>query len=338
MITEFIQSVVDGKNLSEADAREVMGRIMSGEASDPEIAAFLTALRMKGETVDELVGFARVMRARAVPFWDGQPATPVVDTCGTGGDRSGTFNISTAAAFVAAGAGAKVAKHGNRSISSRSGSADVLEALGIDIQMPPERLRRAIDEVGIAFLFAQAFHKSMKYVMPARTAIRIRTVFNFLGPLSNPARADFQVVGVNDAAIVELMASALGRLGARHAFVVHGEGGLDEVSIAGPTSVIEVTGHDLRHMWIKPEDFGIPTAPLEAILGGDPALNAGIIRDVLGGKTGPHRDAVLINAMFAVVAAGLAGGLPEGLAVARDAIDSGRAMEKLEGLKALSES
>ncbi len=338
MITEFIQTIVDGKNLSEAESREVMNRIMSGEASDPEIAAFLTALRMKGETVDELVGFARVMREKAAPFWEGSSAAAVVDTCGTGGDRSGTFNISTAAAFVAAGAGAKVAKHGNRSVSSRSGSADVLEALGVDIQMPPERLRRAIDEAGIAFLFAQAFHRSMRHVMPARTAIRIRTVFNFLGPLSNPAGAAFQVVGVNDLSIVELMASALRRLGSRHAFVVHGEGGLDEVSIAGPTSVVEVVDGDLRHMWIKPGDFGIPSASLEAIRGGDPAENARIIRGVLEGRAGAHRDAVLINAMFAIRAAGLAVGLPESLQLAADAVDSGRALEKLERLRDLSKT
>lgn len=338
MITEFIQTIVDGRNLNEAEAREVMDRIMSGEASDPEIAAFLTALRMKGETVDELVGFTRVMREKAVPFWEGASAAAVVDTCGTGGDRSGTFNISTAAAFVAAGAGAKVAKHGNRSISSRCGSADVLEALGVDIQMPPERLRRAIDEAGIAFLFAQAFHRSMKHVMPARTAIRIRTVFNFLGPLSNPAGAAFQVVGVNDASIVELMASALGRLGSRHAFVVHGEGGLDEVSIAGPTSVIEVVGNDLRHMWIKPGDFGIPSSPLEAIQGGDAGENVRIIREVLEGKAGAHRDAVLINAMFAIRAAGLATGLPESLELAADAVDSGRALGTLERLRELSKT
>jgi anthranilate phosphoribosyltransferase len=337
MITNVIQDLVDRKDLTEIEAGAVMGEIMSGAASDPQVAAFLTALRMKGETSDELVGFARVMRERALPLWDGDPME-VLDTCGTGGDRSGTFNISTAAAFVAAGAGARVAKHGNRSISSRSGSADVLESLGVDIQMSPEMLRRAIREVGIGFLFAQSFHSSMKHVMPARRAIKVRTVFNFLGPLANPANACFQVIGVNSFSILELMATALARLGAQHAFVVHGEGGLDEIALSGPSHVIEVKDGALHHMSVKPSDFGVSSAPLDAIRGGDPDENAVIIRDVLAGKAGPHRDAVLINAAAAVTAAGLANDLPSGFEVAAEAIDSGRALEKLEGLKALSDS
>ena len=337
MITDVIQSLVDRKDLSELEAATVMGEIMAGEATDAQVAAFLTALHMKGETADELVGFARVMRERALPLWDSEPMD-VLDTCGTGGDRSGTFNISTAAAFVAAGAGAIVAKHGNRSVSSRSGSADVLEALGVDIGMTPEKLRKALREVGIGFLFAQAFHKSMKYVMPARTQIKVRTVFNFLGPLANPANACFQVIGVNSISILELMATALNRLGVRHAFVVHGEGGLDEIALSGPSNVIEVTDRGLRHMSVDPSDFGLSPSPLDAIRGGDSNENAGIIRDVLTGKEGPHRDAVLINAAAAVTAAGLASSLAEGFRVGADAIDSGRALEKLEALKALSMS
>lgn len=337
MITDVIQRLVDGKGLGEREAEVVMDEIMSGEGSDAQIAAFLTALRMKGETVDELVGFARVMRRRAVPLWNGKPED-VVDTCGTGGDRSGTFNISTAAAFVAAGAGATVAKHGNRSVSSRSGSADVLEALGVDIEMPPEKIRRALDEVGIAFLFAQSFHQSMKHVMAARTQIKVRTVFNILGPLANPAGACFQVIGVNSLSILDLMASALSRLGVRHAFVVHGEGGLDEISLSGPSDVIEVRGHELRHFSVQPPDFGLSPAPLEAIRGGDPAENAAIVRDVLSGRKGPHRDAVLVNAAAAVAAAGLANDLQVGFRVAASAVDSGQALEKLEALRAFSAS
>ena len=337
MITDVIQNLVDRKDLSEHEAATVMGEIMSGEATDAQVAAFLTALRMKGETADELVGFSRVMRERALPFWDGEPME-VLDTCGTGGDRSGTFNISTAAAFVAAGAGATVAKHGNRSVSSRSGSADVLEALGVDIQMTPERLRTALREAGIGFLFAQAFHKSMKHVMPARTEIRVRTVFNFLGPLANPANACFQVVGVNSISILELMASSLNRLGVRHAFVVHGEGGLDEIAISGPSNVIEVSDGGLRHMSVSPGDFDLSTSPLDAIRGGDSNRNAEIIRDVLTGKKGPHRDAVLINAAAAITAAGLGTDLADGFRIGAEAIDSGRALETLEALKELSKS
>jgi anthranilate phosphoribosyltransferase len=337
MITDVIQNLVDRKDLSEHEAGAVMGEIMSGEATNAQVAAFLTALRMKGETADELVGFAKVMRRRALPLWDGEPME-VLDTCGTGGDRSGTFNISTAAAFVAAGAGATVAKHGNRSVSSRSGSADVLEALGVDIQMTPERIRAALREAGIGFLFAQAFHKSMKHVMPARTEIKLRTVFNFLGPLANPANACFQVVGVNSISILELMATALHRLGVRHAFVVHGEDGLDEIAISGPSSVIEVSSSGLQHMSVHPSDFGLSASPLDAIRGGDSSENAEIIRDVLSGKKGPHRDAVLVNAAAAIAAAGLGTDLADGFRIGAESIDSGRALERLEALKALSTS
>src|SRR5204863_1961659 len=255
-------------NLTEQEARASMEEIMAGQATDAQIAGFLTALRMKGETATELIGFARVMREKALPLWDGEvPA--VLDTCGTGGDRSGTFNISTAAGFVAAGAGVRVAKHGNRSASSRCGSADVMEALGIDIQMPIDRLRAAISEVGIGFLFAQRFHTSMKHVMPARTQLKIRTVFNVLGPLSNPALACFHVVGVSSPDLLELMANALHGLGLKHAFVVHGANGLDEVSISSRSYVVEIRDDEIRQFLMSPEDFGISSAKIDAILGGD---------------------------------------------------------------------
>src|SRR5437870_11306917 len=231
MITDFIQKMIERVDLTEAEARQAMEEIMSGQSTDAQIAGFLTALRMKGETSQELVGFAGVMREKAEPLWDGE-VLPVLDTCGTGGDRSGTFNISPAAAFVAAAAGVRVAKHGNRSATSRCGSADVMEALGLDIQMPIDRLRRAIKDVGIGFLFAQRFHKSMKHVMPARTQLKVRTVFNSLGPLASPANARFQVVGVSSPEIMELMANALAGLNIDHAFVVHGANGMDEIGRA----------------------------------------------------------------------------------------------------------
>src|SRR5438477_4535380 len=259
LISDFIQKMIDRIDLTEVEARSAMEEIMSGRASDAQIAGFLTALRMKGESSQELVGFGRVMREKAEPLWDGE-IVPVLDTCGTGGDRSGTFNISTAAAFVAAAAGVHVAKHGNRSATSRCGSADVMEALGLDIQMPIDRLRHAIKDVGIGLLFAQRFHKSMKHVMPARTQLKVRTVFNILGPLANPASARFQVVGVSSPEIMELMANALHGLNIEHAFVVHGANGMDEVSISSPTYVVEMHRGEIRQFVISPEDFGIAPA------------------------------------------------------------------------------
>src|SRR5438046_3206832 len=238
MITDFIQKMIERADLTEAEARQAMEEIMSGQSTDAQVAGFLPALRMKGETSQELVGFAGVMREKAEPLWDGE-VLPVLDTAGTGGDRLGTFNISTAAAFVAAAAGVRVAKHGNRSATSKCGSADVMEALGIDIHVPIPRLRAAVTEVGLGFLFAQRFHRSMKYVAPVRSQLKIRTVFNILGPLANPAQARFQVVGVFSPAIQGLMASALAGLGLERAFVVHGAEGVDEISISGPTSITE---------------------------------------------------------------------------------------------------
>ena len=335
MITDAIAQLVDGIDLGENEARDVMSEIMTGQSTPVQIAAFLTALRMKGETLDELVGFARVMREQAKPLWEGHPPD-TLDTAGTGGDRSGTFNISTAAAFVAAGAGARVAKHGNRSVSSRSGSADVMEALGVDIQMPVEKLRKGLEEIGIGFLFAQAFHRSMKYVMPVRSEIKVRTVFNILGPLANPASARFQVIGVNSPDILELMANAANRLGVTHAFVVHGTDGIDEISVAAPTRIVECHDSKLNSFVLRPEDLGVVPSSLDSIQGGDARTNAGIVRKVLEGVKGPHRDAVLLNAAAAITAAGLAKDLRTGFEVGSEAIDSGNALRKLEALRALS--
>lgn len=332
MLTDFIQKMIDRADLTEAEARAAMEEIMTGKATDAQIAGFLTALRMKGETAQELVGFALVMREKAEPLWDGE-ILPVLDTAGTGGDRSGTFNISTAAAFVAAGAGVRVAKHGNRSATSRCGSADVIEALGIDIQMPIERLRRAIKDLGFGFLFAQRFHTSMKHVMPARSQLKVRTVFNILGPLASPAAAPFQVVGVSSPEIMELMANALQGLNLEHAFVVHGANGMDEVSISSRTYVVETRRGEIRQFVMTPEDFDIKPAKIETLLGGDATENAKIIEGVLRGEPGPRRDVVLLNAAPAIVAAGAAKTWKEGIQAAANAIDSGAALKTLEGLR-----
>ena len=332
MITDFIQKMIDRIDLTEQEARAAMHEIMAGQASDAQIAGFLTALRMKGETAQELVGFAQVMREKAEPLWDGEILS-VLDTCGTGGDRSGTFNISTATAFVVAASGVRVAKHGNRSATSRCGSADVLEALGIDIQMPIERLRRAIKHAGLGFLFAQRFHTSMKHVMPVRAQLKVRTVFNILGPLANPAGARFQVVGVFSQDIMELVANALHGLNIDHAFVVHGANGMDEVSISSRTYVVEIDRGEVRQFAISPEDLGLSAARMEAIAGGDAMENAKIIESILRGERGPRRDIVLLNSAPALVAAGAAKTWKEGLQVAANAIDSGAAFKKLQELR-----
>ena len=332
MITDFIQKMIERVDLTEAEARQAMEEIMSGQSTDAQIAGFLTALRMKGETSQELVGFAGVMREKAEPLWDGE-VLPVLDTAGTGGDRLGTFNISTAAAFVAAAAGVRVAKHGNRSATSRCGSADVMEALGLDIQMPVERLRRAIKSTRIGFLFAQRFHTSMKHVMAARMQLKVRTVFNILGPLANPAGARFQVVGVSAPEIMELMANALNGLNTDHAFVVHGANGMDEVSISSRTHVVEMRRGEMRQFVISPEDFGMTSARIETILGGDALENARIIESVFGGEPGPRRDVVLLNSAPAIVAGGAAKTWKEGLQLAAEAIDSGAALKKLKELR-----
>lgn len=335
---EATNKILAGKNLSRAEAEAVMEIVLSGGASDAEIVNLLIALRAKGETVDELVGFAASMRRHAAPiFPNGARAEEMlVDTCGTGGDASGTFNISTAAAFVVAGAGVRVAKHGNRSISSRCGSADVLEALGVAIDISGERAGEAIMRVGIGFLFAPAVHTAMKHAMLARRQIAGRTIFNLLGPLTNPAGASAQLVGVFDAAWTDLLARALGELGVNRAFVVHGADGLDEISLAGESYIAELRDRTVRSYSVAPEDFGLQHAPLGAFAGGDAQHNARIIRHILDGETGPQRDIVLANAAAALVAAGHAADLRDGARRAAVAIDSGAARAKLDDLAAFT--
>jgi anthranilate phosphoribosyltransferase len=346
VIDEAIAEIIAGNNLQRAEAEAAMEQILSGNASNAQIAGLLTGLSAKGETVDELVGFATAMRRHAAvifPHGLRPPNEILVDTCGTGGDARGTFNISTAVAFVVAGAGVRVAKHGNRSISSRCGSADVLEQLGVRIDLPPERVGRAIDEVGIGFLFAPAMHQATRHAMPVRRELKVRTVFNLLGPLTNPARASVQVAGVYHRNVVELVAHALGELGVQRAFVVHGADGLDEISISGETHVSELSDSAVRSYTITPEDFGVPRAPLESISGGDAKQNARIILNILGRSPlarehGPHRNIVLANAAAVFVAAGRAKDFLEGVSIAANSIDSGAARDRLEALVAFSQA
>jgi anthranilate phosphoribosyltransferase len=330
----FLHRIAAGADLSAEDAYRAMGALLEGSSSEPVIAAFLVALKMKGETAAELTGFARAMRERMILVDTGADAgADVVDTCGTGGDASGTFNISTAAALVMAGAGARVAKHGNRSFAGLSGSADVLEALGVRIAMTPEEAAHAVREIGIGFLFAPHLHPAMKFAGGVRRELKMRTVFNLLGPLANPARARHQLIGAPSPGAARLMAEALAGLGTLHAFVVHGHDGLDEVSTTGPTDVWEVTPAGIeRHLW-TPADFGVKRASLEELAGGDPAFNARIIEQVLGGRPGAPRDIVLVNAAAALVVANRADGLRAAVAMAAQAIDSGAAAHKLDQLK-----
>lgn len=327
MIREAIAKLVTGASLSEDEAAAAMVSIMSGEATPAQIGAFLMGLRIKGETVDEITGMARVMRehARRVDT-DGA----LLDTCGTGGDERGTFNVSTAAAFVAAGAGARVAKHGNRAMTSRCGSADVLEALGARIDLGPEQVRQCLEEVGVAFMFAQAFHPAMKHAAGPRRELGIRTVFNILGPLCNPAGADRQVLGVADPVVGEKLAHALQRLGSTHALVVHGQDGIDEISVSAPTTIYELRDGRIFRETLLPSEAGVGTHRLEDLRGGTPEVNAVRLRSVLGGEPGPLRDFVLVNAAAALVAFDLASSIREGVRVAAHAIDSGAALEKLE--------
>jgi anthranilate phosphoribosyltransferase len=332
----YLERVVSRENLSSAEALGAMRSILNGSASQPEIAAFLTALRMKGETVEELVGFARAMREMARPVDCGLPGETLLDTCGTGGDGATTFNISTVAAFVAAGAGVRVAKHGNRSFSGRCGSADLLEALGIEIALPPSEAARAIREIGIGFLFAPAIHSAMKHAQPVRAALKMRTVFNLLGPLTNPAGADAQLVGAPSPHSAELMAGALASLGLRRGFVVHGSDGLDEITTTGPTLAFSIAGGRVERLSLSPDNFGVPQARPEDLRGGDKSANVGIARAVLAGGAGPQRDVVLVNASAALVAAGKAANFLEGMALAAASIDSGAAAEKVRKLSAIS--
>jgi anthranilate phosphoribosyltransferase len=346
IITEAVRALADRRDLTRIEAAGAMEAIMSGAATDAQIAAFLTALRMKGETVEELIGFAQVMREKAVKVRPhaaaviaatGTDREVLIDTAGTGGDASGTFNVSTATAFVVAGAGLRVAKHGNRSLSSLCGSADVVEALGIKIELSPAKIARCIDEAGIGFLYAPLLHTAMKHVMTARREMGIRTVFNMLGPLTNPAGANAQVIGVYAEALTEPLARALAELGTLRAFVVHGADGLDEISNTGPSRISEVHEGVVRNSTVRPEDFGIDRATIQDLRGGDRGENAQIIRQILAGERGPRRDIVLMNAAAALVVGGAVQDLKQGVAVAARSIDSGAAAAKLAGLVDLSQ-
>lgn len=329
-------------SLTREESRTVMGELLAGKATDAQVAALLVALHMKGETVEEIVGFAEAIRAAAQPLSNadgtaldvsGTEREALVDTCGTGGDASDTFNISTATALTIAGAGVRVAKHGNRGITSRCGSADVMEALGVNITIPPPRIAECLREVGIAFMFAPDMHAATKHVQPARKELRpLRSVFNLLGPLTNPARASAQVVGVYSEDLVEKLAQALKLLGLQRALVVHGKDGLDEISISGPTKIGEVRGEWVRVYEVTPEQFGLDRAPMSAILGGDLKTNADIIWKLLEGEKSPRRDIVLMNAAAALVAAGRADSLHDAMPLAVQSIDTGAARAKLAAL------
>jgi anthranilate phosphoribosyltransferase len=334
MIQEALARILDGHDLGRDDSRKVMDQIMRGEATSAQIGGFLVALRLKGETADEITGCAEAMRDHVLAV---RPERDdLVDTAGTGGDGAGTFNISTAAALVAAAAGAGVAKHGNRAVSSASGSADVLEALGFDLELPPERITRSIDELGFGFLFAPTHHPAMRHAAPVRRELAARTVFNVLGPLTNPAGARAQVVGVYAPELVPTIARVLAHLGARRAFVVHGAGGIDELSPSGPNLVCEVAGGRVREREIDPEELGVPRCDPAALRGGSPDENAARIRAIFEGSNGGARDAVLLNAAGAIAASGHTKDLREGLGLAREAVDSGAAGERLERLIAFS--
>ena len=335
MIREAIQALVSGKSLNMDEASSVMVEIMEGKVTPAQFGAFVTALRLKGETVDEIAGMAKVMRAKAIRV---TVADPVIDIVGTGGDGLNSFNISTVTAFVVAGAGLKVAKHGNRAASSQCGSADVLEALGVKLELTAGQVKRCIEEAGIGFMFAQAFHPAMKYAGPPRREIGIRTVFNILGPLTNPAGAKNYLLGVADGSLVEKMAQVLKSLGCNHALVVHGEDGLDEITISGPSQVCELKGGRIKKFKVSPEDFGLPTASLESLNGGTAQENASLLRKILAGASGAPRDVVLINAAAALVAGDRVETLRQGMDLARQAIDSGRALAKLEQLIRLTRS
>ena len=337
LLLPYLQRVVSREHLSASDAREAMLAILNGASSTAQIAAFLVALRMKGETSDELLGFARAIRESVARVDPGLNGERLLDTCGTGGgDGPATFNISTIAALVVAGAGVRVAKHGNRSFSSACGSADLLEELGVNCGLDAEHCGRAIREIGIGFLFAPMLHPAVKHAQPARQELRMRTVFNLLGPLVNPAGASTQLIGASSPGAAELMAKALTGLAPERAFVVHGKDGLDEVTSTGPTLVFEIQGDRLtQHEW-TPADFGLPTAPGEALVGGNRAMNAAIANAVLQGERGPRRDIVLMNAAAALVVSGKAESLVDGMRLGAASIDSGAAMGKLHSLRSHS--
>jgi anthranilate phosphoribosyltransferase len=336
MIKDALSKIVSGSNLSMAEAREVMREIMRGEATQAQIGSFLTALRIKGETADEITGCAQAMRESAIAVKPKRDQ--LVDTCGTGGDGSGTFNISTTVAFVAAGAGLAVAKHGNRSVSSQCGSADLLQTLGVNLELSPEQVAQCIDEVGIGFLFAPKLHPAMKHALAPRQEIGLRTIFNILGPLCNPAQAKRQLLGVYDGNLTELMAEVLRALGAEHAFVVHGADGLDELSVTGKNKVSHLYHNHIESYYLNPEELGLPQAKLSDLAGGSKEDNAETTRALLKGKQGPKRDAVLLNAAAVLIAGDKASSFSEGLAQAAEAIDNGSARRKLEHLVEFSKS
>jgi anthranilate phosphoribosyltransferase len=339
-IRDFIEIIQTQTHLTRAESREVMRLLLSGSVPDEEIVEFLVALRDKGEQADELVGFAEVMRAHAaetllvagVRVESISHREPLLDTCGTGGDGRGTFNVSTAAALVAAGAGVRVAKHGNRSISSRCGSADVLEALGVAMDLPLERIPQCLDEVGIVFLFAPRLHLAMKHVMNARRSLRTKSVFNLLGPLTNPLAATIQLVGVFDAARTEMMAKTLRQVGTQQAYVVAGSDGIDEITTTGPTRLSSSSGEGLVTREVQPEEFGLPRASMEQLHGGDATTNARLLLSVLEGARSPYRDVALVNAAAALTLAGKAQNFMEGVERAAEALDSGAARAKLQTL------
>lgn len=330
-IKTAINKVMNGDSLNIEESEEVMSQIMAGEATPAQIGAYLTALRMKGETVEEITGSARAMRSLAAPVRPNTAPADLVDTCGTGGDSAGTFNISTTAAFVVAGTGQKVAKHGNRSVSSKSGSADVLAALGVNLDLTPQQVAQAIDEIGIGFLFAPKLHPAMKHAIGPRRELGVRTIFNVLGPLTNPAGARAQIIGVYDERLTEPLAQVLGELGSRGAFVVHGHGGLDELTTTGPNRVSRLQEGNVTTEMLDPADLGFARAALADLLGGTAEENAQITRDILTARqNGPRRDVVVLNAAAALVAAGRADDLPAGIKQANESLDSGAALAVLE--------
>jgi len=334
----LIEKAEAGRVLSRVEAEAFMEELLSGRIATAEIVRMLLALNRRAVSVEELTGFASVMRKHATPVFSSDEPRPagLVDTCGTGGDETGTFNISTASAIVAAAAGARVAKHGNRSVSSRSGSADVLEALGVRIDLPLMVAGRSVREIGIGFLFAPAAHAAARHAAPARQQIGKRTIFNLLGPLTNPAGAEAQVLGVFSADVIDTVAATLAELGTSHAFVVHGAGGLDEISLSGETQIAEVHNGSVRRFTVAPEDFGVSRAPLEAIRGGTPQENAKLIHSLLDGEPGPRLDIVIANAAAALVVTGIAEDFRSAARLARRAIASGEAREKLDQLKKFS--
>ncbi len=335
MIREAIAKLVEKQDLTQKEAEVVMNEIMEGKATDAQIAGFLIALRLKGETIDEITACAKVMRQKASTI---KPkAEFLVDTCGTGGDASNTFNVSTAAAFVAAGADISVAKHGNKSVSSKCGSADVLAALGVNIELQAKQVEKCIEEVGIGFMFAPLFHPAMKHVMPARKETGVRTIFNVLGPLTNPAGAESQVIGIFDPTLLTDIANTMKNLGSKHVMVVNGDG-LDEITIAGKTKVAELKNGKVKVYDINPEDYGFEISPLNSIVGGDAKENAKIIEGVLKGEKGPKQDIVLLNAGAAIYTSGKVNSFKEGIEAAKQSIDSGNAFKKLEALKKFTNS